>query len=258
MKNHTALTFLIFICSLMIGYTFSNRFYHSGESFISGLMRLVAHDDDSSIRTLSNGQRSILLITTSSISSSPSKLEAVWMATYLAGDSSIRWLPIFPSGNQSLSVFERQLSEAFALETINGKITLGGDFVKVLEENNYWWSGYIILDEQTMKQSVAQLGRIELGEQTFSAKQITDRLLTDPENPHIAYTAQTAVLQSACGKVSQIVNQPTSPQNLPNFPRNLITDLDIRQLQAEFYSMITNDQQLSCRFPLLEISAIGQ
>ncbi len=198
------------------------------------------------------------MIASSSVSSSTPNLEAVWLASYIAGDNNIRWLPILPSGDRSISVLERNLSDAFSLEIKDGNINISEDFLKVLEDNNYWWSGYIVLEEHSLVQVLRQLGRIEVNGYTFTTNQVMEQLPIDLGNPQAAYEAQTAVLQSACRKLSQILNQTTWPQNFPNFPQNLITDLDTELLRAEISSMVASNQQLTCRFPMLEISGIGQ
>ncbi len=256
MKNLGWLNFLIFICSLMIGYTISNRFYHPEAGFWPGLMRLVAAEEQDSLRAVSNGQHSILLVGASSVASPSPNLVSIWLATYFVNDSAINLLPIFPAGNQTSSDFEKQLARSFNFEKKNGDLALNDDFIQLLKKNNFWWDGYIVADEESLVQAFDLLGGIEINGQSLTGREIVDVFTSGIEDPRAAFIDQSAILQSACRKLSVVKSLSTATQSSSLLTQHVITDLDPSQLRGEFLSLLANNRQPSCKFPMLEISGI--
>jgi len=256
MKNHSLLNFIIFTFSLVIGYSFSTRFYQSDFGILPSTMRLVASDNQNSIETMKNGQRSILLISAASIKPSNPKLESIWLATYFSSDTTIRLLPIFPTGNQSISDFERQVEQSFDLNKKNDKLVLDQEFINVLENNNYWWSGYVIFDEVALTKIFNLMGGIDLNGKTLSGEQALDELSKMVDSPQEALSAQIAILQSVCHNFFEISPNLDKSQIISLFPNHIFTDLDSTQLQSEMQSLYSSEHNPTCKFPMLEISRI--
>src|SRR4030042_446000 len=226
MKNLSLLNFLLFICFLVIGYTVSTRFYRSDYGILPSTKRLVTSASQNSIETMNNGQRSILLISASSISTSNPHLESIWLLTYFSSDTTIRLLPIFPTGNKPISDFEQQLDHSFDLNKKNGILVLDQDFITLLEKNNYWWSGYFLFDEVALAKLFNPLGDIVLNGKTLSGEQALKELPEVLENPQEAYSFQIALLQSACHKLLDVHPDPDMSQIISFFPNHILTDLD--------------------------------
>jgi hypothetical protein len=256
MKNHSLLYFGIFICSLVVGYTFSTRYYPSDFNLLSGSLRVVKAGTYKSIDTLSSGQRSLLLISTSSLNTQNPNLESIWLATYFPSDSNIRLLPIFPSGDQTISEFESQLIHSFNLKKVNGRPAVNQDFLAALEAENYWWSGYIVLDDVAMAEVFDLLGGIAMKGQILSGEQVLSDLPSAQDDPAEAYSYQITMLQSACNHLAQISANPDLSQLNLILPRHMLTDLEPEQLKEEFQSLLASDRQPACKFPLLEQSQI--
>jgi hypothetical protein len=219
-------------------------------------MRLVATGSQNSIETMNNGQRSILLISATSINTPNPHLESIWLATYFSTDATIRFLPIFPAGNRPISDFEEQLDHAFNLDEMNGVPVLSQDFINVLKNDNYWWSGYIVLDEVALTSIVNIIGGINLNGRALMGDQVVEELPKVLDNPQDAYSSQIAILQSVCQKFHDITPDPDMPQLISLLPNHLLTDLDSSQLQMEMQSMFANERKPTCRFPTLEISQV--
>ena len=254
MKNYSLFYFGIFICALVVGYTFSARFYPSDFNLLSGSLRVVRASNEKSIATMSNGQRSLLLVTASSLTSLNPDLESLWLATYFPSDSNIRLLPIFPAGDQALSELESQLVRSFKLEKVNGRLALDEDFLNVLAAENYWWSGYIVLDDVAMTELFDLLGGIELKGQTLNGEQVLRASPSALDHPAEAYSYQIAILQSACIHLAQIMTEADLTQLNLILPRHMLTDLEPDQLKMEIQSLLASDRQPACKFPLLEKS----
>ncbi len=256
MKNHSLLFFGIFICSLVVGYTFSTRFYPSDFNLLSGSLKVVSASNQRPINTMSNGQRSILLISTSSLSSLHPHLESVWLATYFPTDTFIRLLPIFPAGDQTISELESQLVNSFNFKKANGRLNVNQNFLDILAAENYWWSGYIVLDNVAMAQTFDLLGGIELKGQKLTGEQVLSELPDVQDDPSNAYSYQIAILQSACKQFAQLATKLDLSDANFLLPRHLITDLEPEQIKQEIQSFTASGREPTCKFPLLEQSQI--
>jgi hypothetical protein len=256
MKNHSLLYFLIFICSLLLGYTVSTRFYPTHLDLLPGTVSLVAEGGQNPIESMNNGQRSILLISVRSINNPNQHLESIWLATYITSDTTIRLLPIFPSGNQPISDFEQLLDYSFSLVNEDGVPVLDPDFINVLKNDNYWWSGYIIFDEVAMTRVLDLFGGIELNGRSLTGEQAVNDIPKVLDNPQAAYASQIAILQSACHKIQEFTPNRDLPELISNLPNHVYTNLDSSQLQTEVQSLFANARKPICRFPTFEISQV--
>ncbi len=254
MKNHSLLNFLVFTCFLVFGYSVSSRFYQPDYGILHNTSRPVTTGSQYPIETLNNGQRSFLLIGTTALATSNPHLESIWLATYFSSDTTIRLLPIFPSGDNSPSVFEKQLNLSFGLNKKTGKLALDQDFTKLLENNNYWWSGYFIFDEVALTKIINLLGGIERNGNTLTGEQSVKEFPEVLEYPQDALSSQIAILQSVCRKFSGSSANLDMSQIVSLFPNHIFTSLDSNQLQTEMETLYSSSNYLTCRFPTLEIS----
>lgn len=256
MKLSSVINFLIFTCFLVIGYTFSLRFYQPDASNVLSPVKIVAAESQNSIQAMKNGQRTLMFISASNLDSLNQRLESVWLATYFPSDTTLQWLPIFPAGDATLSEFEQDLLNSFKLNKQVGGIIIDPGFLHVLQENNYWWSGYILLDETSLAKIFTQLGGIDLNGKTLYGAQVVSELLSEAENPRNAYSSQVALIQSICHKFSQVDTKLVVTQLQSMIPDHILTDLDARMLKAEFDALYSNKHNPTCRFPTLEVSRI--
>ncbi|HSB65442.1 MAG TPA: hypothetical protein VLD65_02630 [Anaerolineales bacterium] len=256
MRNHPVLSFLVFTCFLVIGYTLSIRFYQAEGSSFLGSYDKVTTENQPGIAALDNGQRSILMIGASAINGTNPQLESIWLASYFPLDTTIQLLPIYPTGEKSTLGLERQLDQSFSLRKEDGRRQLENGFLDLLEKNNYWWSGYIIYDEVSLAKIFTLLGGIQLNGKTVADSQVLQSVSKVIEDPHNAYSVQIAILQSLCAKFSDINTQPDLTQLMTLFPDHILTDFDANQLQMELEALSSNHNDQTCRFPTLEISRV--
>ena len=254
MKSQTVVNFAIFICLLVVGYTVSSRFYQAGDLLTSGSVNMATGNGAEGFQTLNNGQRSILLAGVDSLNDPKPSLNSLWMVSYLPSDATLRMLPIYPSGKVSSSDFEARLVRAFGLAQKDNEVVLSGDFVRFLDESNYWWSGYFIYDLVSQESMIDLLGGIELNGEIISGSQMVPKLSTLVEDPQSTYLAQLAGLQAACTKLPGLVQNPDWHQLLLTTPAHVATDLDLQGSIAEWLSSTPNQQGSNCVFPSLEIA----
>ncbi len=254
MKSHSVFSFVVFNLCLVIGYTFSLRFYQPGESLLTGLIKTASAEGQPSIASLDNGQRSILLIGTSALDISSPKLESIWLATYLPTDATIQLLPVFPSGKQSATDFEDQLAQSFRLNKMRGNYELDLGFIQVLETHNFWWSGYIVFDRVSLSKLFNLVGNLELNGKNYSAAQAIQDLPDVQENVQEAHSAQTAILKSVCHNLSAMGGNQDPVDLGTLLTSHIVTSFEASQLQAEFARTFSGGHHSSCRFPTLDIS----
>lgn len=256
MRNHPVLNFLVFTCFLVVGYTLSIRFYQPDAAFLSSSFDKVTMEQQPGIAALDNGQRSILLVGASAINTTSPHLESLWMVTYLPSDTTIRLLPIFSSGEKSISSLGRQLELSFSLRKEAGGHKLGKDFLSLLEKNNYWWSGYIIYDEVSFTNITELLGGTQDNGITIADYQILSDVPNVMEDPANGYSEQISIFQSLCHKFLTIDTKPDTTQLSTIISDHIFTDMDANQLQMELETLFSNHQVRTCRFPTLEISRV--
>jgi hypothetical protein len=256
MKNPITLNFLLFIGFLVIGYSVSTKFYHSDFGEISNASILMTTGGSKSIQSLNNGQRNILLIGVNTINASEAQLESLWLVTNLSSDSILRMLPIFPSGNETISDFEYNLYRSFKLEKQNGNLALDQQFIRVLEENNYWWSGYFVIDHVAMKKFMNLLGKADDNGEIIYRVQLIEEIPEAIEDPKKAFSIQLAIMQIACQRLAGLSQNPDLSQVIMLSPTHLLTDLDLYQFRTEWKKLFSDEHNPNCMFPTLEQSWI--
>jgi anionic cell wall polymer biosynthesis LytR-Cps2A-Psr (LCP) family protein len=254
MKHFSLLYFIIFICTLLVGYSISNQFALQGPNSAAPSPRIITISGEHTIKTMPNGQRSILLIGTSNMHSTNPSLESAWLVTYFPSDTLVRLLPIHPSGKQVVSDFESLLSQSFSIEKINGTFTLGQEFITVLEKHNYWWSGYIIFDDQALLKIVDAVDGIDMQGQILMGEQFLAEYHNTLNLPLEAYELSVSVLQSTCRKISALSGYNNLSQLASLIPDHLSTDMDLSQILADWQSLSDSNQSPTCRFPLQDVS----
>ncbi len=256
MKTHSVLNFVVFNLCLVVGYTFSLRFYQPGESLLSGLLKVGSSESQPSIASMENGQRSILLVGTNAIDTLNPALESVWLVTYLPTGSTIQLLPVFPSGKQLTNDFEKQLAQSFRLNKMGGNFELDGGFLRLLEKNNFWWSGYIVFDRVSLTKALSLVGDLEMNGKMYSGAQVIQDFPDVQVDGRDAYSFQAAIFQSMCHKLTatgtypKLINLGTPRSN------HIATNLDASQLQEDIDRAFSGDHRSTCKFPTLDISMI--
>src|SRR4030043_1883971 len=168
MKNPITMNFLLFIGFLVIGYSVSTRFYNPKYGALSNPSSVSLTKTVNSIPSLDNGQRTILLIGVNTLDPFKAKLESLWLVTNLPPDTTLQFLPIIKTGNETNSDFEGRLYSSFKLDKKNGNLTLSQDFIDLLKKNNYWWSGYFVIDHFAVVGMINSVGNSEDNEKAIS------------------------------------------------------------------------------------------
>ncbi len=258
MKNLSLLYFAIFVCALATGYMVSSQFFQSDYDLLGNKIGIMTTNDRQAIKTLDNGQRGFLLISASELTDAKPRLDSIWLATYFPGESNIRLLPIYPSEADASSGMQQRLVQSFGLVKIENELTLKQDFVDILQNNNYWWSGYILFDETALVTLIDQLGGIDLNGRMVSGGQLIASLHEAGEHPQNNFSSELMMLQSMCKKASLTGRLSQLRSLISLFNDHIVSDVETSQLQAEVESIYASERQPTCSFPTLEISLNAQ
>jgi hypothetical protein len=263
MKYNQTRNFLLFICFLVIGYTASAHLYtpnHAGAASAFGTMYSSQANE---LQSLKNGQRTILLIGIDSKDTLKPKLQSLWLLSYLPSSSTLAFLPIYPSGNPIPSETTRRIVDSFSLERvfdIQGKafrLVPGAGFTKELEQSNYWWSGYFILDQSGKDKILNLLGFKMDGEQgTQNQAEPGQTLKNGAEDD--SFSSQLMLLQSACRQAMKFAEEPAFIDLLAQISTYLVSNIDTAQLLQEWDLISSNGEHLFCSFPTLQVSRIDR
>lgn len=256
MKNQTWLNFFFFSCFLVLGFSVSTKLDPTEQSSLSEAVNMMTTSSSNSIQSMNNGQRTILVIGVDSLDVSNPQLVSMWMVTYLPADSNLRLLPIYPSGQETISDFEARLNHSFSIKRNNDIQVLSQDFIRLLEENNYWWSGYLVLDYVALTHLFNSLGDVMINDQISSGDKAILDLTHAADSPEKAFSTQLAIVQTACRNLTELMDNPYWSNDISLVSDHLLTDMDLQQYVLEWKASLSGEQSPNCRFPTLELSRI--
>jgi hypothetical protein len=223
--------------------------YWSGQN-LDGFFNQLGNPSSAKARAnseeLPNHQQNILLVQVDDLGTAKPNLESVWLMLYIKNTPKITWMPLYIA-NQSAeaSVTAKVIAGQFQL----GKNkTLKGSFETALRKQDIWWNGYIITD----KQGVGKLQKL------FQESPKNDEAITVDAsgalNPtsllDMAVMDKVAVIQGICQTASSLKNPQVIKQWLEE-SNNVVTDLPIEEITAQWSALFNGQTGLSCEFPSL-------
>lgn len=245
----------------MFGYTVSTRFYPSIHGSALDSASAINKNSPGPIQTLNNGQRSLLLIWVDSMETSKPELISLWLISYLPSNSTVQFLPIFPTGDEILSDWDNSLVSSFSvdrlfdLNTKNIKVFPGQKFTKFLEESNYWWSGYFIFDQSHID-SMLDLVKNESSTQNLSGNQVIQSNSGAFTIPAEVNQTSFSTLQSICQKLSDLSSEQDISQVITKLSVLYISNLDVHQILQEWDGLLSKGSTLNCEFPTFQGSML--
>jgi len=252
MKNSLSVSFLLFTGFLVIGYSVSTLLYRADYT-ATAVAQTNSAQSNTSIQTLENGQRSILLVIVDKMAAAESKLAGFWLMTYLPTDPTIHLFPILPAENNPVPDNQYRIYQTFSLTDDKGHPGLDKTFIEELTKNNYWWSGYVIIDQTALQMIIESTYLAGHDLKLDDLKEIN----LDPGNPFVdrqtAFYAQVNLAQALCDLSSgsyQDVKWSTIESMILD---HMYTDLDIKQVAMDWETIFTNGQNLKCAFPTLQV-----
>ncbi len=251
MRAHPQLSFAIFTGFLVIGYWVSSTLYFPGNPIPTNPLNSSTNRSSTQISTLPNGQRTILLLGTTTDSFLHTHLAGAWLLSYLPGTAEVQLLPVYPAGKVNTPAFVAQVTDTFSFTGKNGHVALAQEFQKLLQENGFWWSGFIIFDQ-------VEIARLLLNTNVADKKVTDDQVISIFEHvsqdPQASFQLQVSLLETACQKITANTPHTGSEKFNQVVAAHLATDLDSATLFSEWEKIANQKHNLACKFPTLEIS----
>jgi hypothetical protein len=127
-------------------------------------------------------------------------------------------------------------------------------FFEMLTRANYWWSGYVLMDQFAMISIIDSLGGIDLGDGTHNGALTIGNLPIASVDPGAAVTAQSTLLSKICALILTHDAAIAVEDVLSLFPRHIRSDRTSLDLKSIWQTIITAEQQFSCSFPTIDSS----
>jgi len=203
----------------------------------------------SPIPTLADGERILLLAGVDQLNTTQPQLKSLWLLTYYLDEQPVQMLPIYPSHDDGQQLISAQILEQFSVVKVGGVTQLNPQFLTLLAENDFWLSGYMLIDDQATARIIDMLGGLPTTSGICSGEQILKSIPPSVEYPKKAQSQQAALLRQACLAVSRLPVQPDWGSVLELIPEHLITDLNPLRLIDELEILVSDLSQLRCEFP---------
>lgn len=200
-------------------------------------------------------QRNILVIGVDDLLSTDPRLQSVWMVLFLKDVPHLMMMPIYPqpiTGSTNTQVLDDHLAGLFRLDDEKSP---SAEFIQALEARDLWWTGYVLLDQRALQQSLEVIAG-----SSASTGSLADELLSSMQGNLLdsgtVLSSQTRFVQEMCRYSSWLSTSDTeqildlAAQIYPH----LRTDLDLEAMVSELKNTIHNGGGISCEFPAVTAS----
>jgi hypothetical protein len=195
-----------------------------------------------------NGQRNILLIGVDQLDSQSPRLEGLWLMMNVTSSNRITLLPLYPAPPGKEVLETSQLTTHFRLDS-NGNPD--PDFLTVIQQSDFWWSNYFVLDQAGLAQLIDYNQGINLGGGPVGGSQAVASLASASTDGLAALNSQSVLIQAICNQQSGKLLTADLRQVFSLLSGHFKTDLKLTTLVSEWQKPLTNSGQVMCEFPTL-------
>ena len=251
MKSSHLIFLSIYVFCIIVGFKVGNILKHDEITVTTPDRVLVT---PTSIPTLKNGQHNLLVVITDNLTQSHPRLASIWLVTYFLNNPSITFLPIYPTLSNGSVIADEKLFDSFEIIPTNGESSLSMTFLDTLAQRNFWWSGYLIVDQQAFSWVLEPQAGISPENLTNYYDQNYLIQAEVIESPESVYVRDTQIMQDTCNQVAQ-QGANLNWESLRNlFPQHISTDFDVDTLISEWISSVSSNGTPLCNFPLEMVS----
>ncbi|OGO28067.1 MAG: hypothetical protein A2W33_10565 [Chloroflexi bacterium RBG_16_52_11] len=203
-------------------------------------------------------QRNILVIGVDDMLSAEPQLQSLWMVLFLNNVPHLMMVPIYPApvlGSANSQIMDEDLASLFRLDD---EMTPAAEFITSLEDQELWWTGYIILDQQALRQILAVIVGSSPSAESF-ANDMLASAQGDALLPEAALSSQTRFVQEMCRLSSWF--STADPEQILDMVANIFphirTNLDLEVAVSEIKNAVHLGGGISCEFPTVIASTNG-
>jgi len=195
-----------------------------------------------------NGQRNILLIGVDQLDNEAPHLEGLWLLMNVSSSNRVSLLPLYPTPPGSEVLNPAELVSLFQLDA-NGTPDI--NFLTTIQQADFWWSNYFILDQTGLAQLIDYNQGVNLGEGPVGGGQAVSSLASASADGVAALNDQAVLIQAVCNQQSNKLISADLPQIFTLLTGHYRTDLKLRTLISEWQRPLMNSGQVTCEFPTL-------
>lgn len=198
--------------------------------------------------TAPNGQRNILLIGVDQLGIETPHLEGLWLLMNVAASNKVTLLPLYPATPGKEVLDSAQLASRFRLDS-NGNPN--ADFLSIIQEADFWWSNYFVLDQTGLAQLIDYNQGVNLGGGPVGGGQAVASLASANGDGLAALNSQAVLIQAVCNQQSAKLISADLRQVFTLLSGHYQTDLKLKTLISEWQKPLTSSGQITCEFPTL-------
>ncbi len=206
------------------------------------------------VDALPTGQRSILVVSADDLTAPKPQLLSIWLVLFLPPEPHLTLMPIYPSASSQETSQASSLASLFRLDPQSGR--LDADFLQALRARNFWWSGYVLLDQVAQTHLLSSLSEGSAQSGDSASTSLTASSAQPAANPHLALLEQATWYQEMCWRASRtdvvagLLHDETFTLKIADHIRS-----DFRKEQAltELKGLQIPSGGLFCEFPTLSV-----
>lgn len=197
-----------------------------------------------------NGQRNILIIGVDDLSKENPDLVGIWLLMYFPENPNLTFAPIYPNIKSQNQPSTSQTAE-FHTVIRNGSIDK--KILNQLNQDKIWWHGYVLLDSTAVKEAVHFSNQVNEPETISTTTSVNDPYLSGGSYlTGIDY--QTDLLKHLCQRTNNITADTDISKILALIPTHIRTDMNLISIIQDWKSLISQENDLVCEFPLQRAS----
>lgn len=203
-------------------------------------------------------QNNILLIGVDDLDAPAPHLESAWLVLYIAQTPHFTLMQIYPgeaSGSNDAGSTETDLASLLQSDPQDSP---GPDFFSELKARGLWWSGYVILDRQSLAKAVdlvADLSSVGTDLALSPGSAAVARVPFAWHDPQGAYQGQVELIQKLCTAALNLHSDHINKLEdfFLLFDSHILSDIGREQLAAEMVGMLVHNNRITCELPFLDV-----
>jgi hypothetical protein len=188
------------------------------------------------------GQESIWLIAVNRLNTATPKIEGIWLLTHIPNFTTVKPLPLIPSGNP------QQDSELVKTFRITSDRQIGPEFWDFLQKKGHLTRDYVVFDEIAAVSIINNLGGINFQGDHVSGLEALSKIPKIWDDPQGSLLGQVTVMDYTCKSIF-------SSHSLPDFDKlpikvsnHIISNLDLDKKAVEWQKKIDSGSYKVCDF----------
>ena len=197
-----------------------------------------------------NGQRNILIIGVDDLSKENPDLVGIWLLMYFPEKPKLSFASVYPNiWNQT----QLSTSHTADLHPVIKNGSINKKLLNKLHQENIWWHGYVLLDSTAVKKAVNFYNRANDQDSISTTNSVNDPYLSgEPSLTGIG--VQTGILKHFCQRTNNLTADTDISTILALIPTHIRTDMNLITIIQDWKSLISQEHDLVCEFPLQRAS----